>query len=77
MENERIKEIQDISNDFLRKLGLDDDDINLSNKPLQTEVGENAKNTIDARKLNMPNFSISRLYKRPQNNKVSIVKINK
>ena len=77
MENERIKEIQDISNDFLRKLGEDDDDIILSNKPLQTEFGENERNTINTRKLNMPNFSISRLYKRQKNDKVSIVKIIK
>ena len=74
MENERIKEIQDISNDFLRKLGEDDDDIILSNKPLQTEMGENGRNTIGTRKLNMPDFSISRLYKRQKNNKASIVK---
>ena len=74
MENERIKELQDISNDFLRKLGEDDDDIILSNKPLQTEVGENERNTIGSRKLNMPDFSISRLYKRQKNNKASIVK---
>jgi hypothetical protein len=77
MENERIKELQDISNDFLRKLGEDDYDINLSNKPLQTEVGENERNSINTRKLNMPNFSISRLYKRQKNEKVSIVNINK
>lgn len=77
MENNRIKELQDISNDFLRRLGEDDDDIYLSSKPLQTEVGENAKNSINSRKLNIPNFSISRLYKRQQNNKTSIVKINK
>jgi hypothetical protein len=74
MENERIKELQDISNDFLRKLGENDDDINLMNKPLQTEVGENERNTIGTRKLNMPDFSISRLYKRQKNNKASIVK---
>ena len=74
MENERIKEIQDISNDFLRKLGENDDDINLMNKPLQTEVGENERYTIGTRKLNMPDFSISRLYKRQKNNKDSIVK---
>lgn len=74
MENERIKEIQDISNDFLRKLGEDDDDIILSKKPLQTEMGENERNSINTRKLNIPNFSISRLYKRQKNNKASIVK---
>ena len=74
MENERIKELQDISNDFLRKLGENDDDINLMNKPLQTEGGENERNTIGSRKLNMPDFSISRLYKRQKNNKASIVK---
>jgi hypothetical protein len=74
MENERIKELQDISNDFLRKLGENDDDINLMSKPLQTEVGENERNTIGTRKLNMPDFSISRLYKRQKNNKASIVK---
>ena len=74
MENERIKELQDISNDFLRKLGENDDDINLMNKPLQTEVGENERNSINTRKLNMPNFSISRLYKRQKYNKASIVK---
>jgi hypothetical protein len=74
MENERKKEIQDISNDFLRKLGEDDDDIILSNKPLQTEMGENGRNSINTRKLNMPNFSISRLYKRQKYNKASIVK---
>ena len=74
MENGRIKEIQDISNDFLRKLGEDDDDIILSKKPLQTEMGENERNSINTRKLNIPNFSISRLYKRQKYNKASIVK---
>ena len=72
-----IHTLSHISNDFLRKLGEDDDYVNLSNKPLQTEVGEIEGNTINTRKLNtlnMPNFSISRLYKRQKNNKASIVK---
>jgi hypothetical protein len=37
-------------------------------------MGENGRNSINTRKLNMPNFSISRLYKRQKYNKASIVK---
>ena len=77
MNNDRVKELQDLSNEFLRKLGNEEeDDLNTINHPLKTEINENAKFNPNYRKLNLPDFSISRLYRRKNEKKVSLVKIN-
>ena len=80
MNNDRIKELQDISNEFLRRLGKDEDEINLSiKKPLKTEINEDTKtssNISNIRKLNIPDFSLTRLYKKQSEKKESLVKIN-
>ena len=73
MNSDRIEELQDISNDFLRRLGEDEDDINLSNRPVKTEITNDADNKLNRRKINMPNFSISRLYKKGNEKKISLV----
>ena len=78
MNNDRVKELQDISNEFLRKLG-EKNEIDLSIKqPLKTEINEYTNirsNNSNMRKLNMPNFSLTR-YKKQKEKKESLVKIN-
>lgn len=77
MNNDRVKELQDISNDFLRRLGEDEEeDLNSVKQPFKTETNENEKVNANCRKLNMPDFSISRLYRRKNEKKVSLVNIN-
>ncbi len=73
MKNERVEELQDISNEFLRRLGEDEDDINLNKQTLKTEVNSDASTLFNRRKINMPNFSLSRLYKKGNEKKVSLV----
>lgn len=73
MKNDRITELQDISNDFLRSLG--EEDINeIIKNHLQTDTNENIKNNSDTRTINIPNFSLTRLYKKEQDKKESLVK---
>ena len=73
MKNDRVEELQDISNEFLRRLGEDEDDINLNKQTLKTEVNSDANTLFNRRKINMPNFSLSRLYKKGNEKKVSLV----
>lgn len=73
MKNDRVEELQDISNEFLRRLGEDEDDINLNKQTLKTEVDTDASTLFNRRKINMPNFSLSRLYKKGNEKKVSLV----
>ena len=73
MKNDRVEELQDISNEFLRRLGEDEDDINLNKQTLKTEVNSDASTLFNRRKINMPNFSLSRLYKKGNEKKVSLV----
>ena len=73
MDNDRIRELQALSNEFLRKLGEEDDEEILLKQSINTESNENAKNNIEKRKLNMPDFSLSRLYKRKLDHKISLV----
>ena len=78
MKIDRIKELKDISNDFFKRLGEDEneDEIKTINKPLKTQINEDMKTKSNKIFLNMPNFSITHLYKGRNNKKVSIVKIN-
>ena len=75
MDNDRVKELQDISNDFLKRLGEDEDDIDSIKQPLKTEINDDMKSNVKIRKLNMPNFSITNLYKKEKEKKVSLVRI--
>ena len=75
MDNDRVKELQDISNDFLKRLGEDEDDIDSIKQPLKTEINDDMKSNVKIRKLNMPNFSITNLYKKENEKKVSLVRI--
>ena len=72
MNKNRIEELQDISNEFLRRLGEEEDN-NLSNLPIKTEIVNDDKKISNIRKLNMPNFSLSRIYKKENEKKISLV----
>ena len=77
MNNDRINELQDISNDFLKRLGEDEEEeLHYIKNPIRTEITDNNKNNSNTLKLNMPNFSISRLYRKEKEKKPSLVKIN-
>ena len=75
MDNDRVKELQDISNDFLKRLGEDEDNIDSIKQPLKTDINDDMKSNVKIRKLNMPNFSITNLYKKEKERKVSLVRI--
>lgn len=75
MSNDRVKELQDISNEFLRRLGEEEDDFTSLKTPLKTEINEDSKTNSKIRKLNLPNFSISRLYRKENEKKVALVRI--
>ena len=64
MDNDRVKELEDISNDFLKRLGEDEDNIDSIKQPLKTDINDDIKSNVKIRKLNMPNFSITNLYKK-------------
>ena len=72
MNTDRIEELQDISNEFLRRLGEEEDN-NLSNLPIKTEIVNDDKKISNIRKLNMPNFSLSRIYQKENEKKISLV----
>ena len=77
MNNNRINELQDISNDFLKRLGEDEEEeLHSIKNPIRTEINDNNKNNSNTLKLNMHNFSISRLYRKEKEKKPSLVKIN-
>ena len=74
MENVRVKELEDFSNDFLRKLGLDEDEKTLIQRPLKTEGNITISNSRERRKhLNIPDFSITNLYRKKNKKKQSLV----
>ena len=76
MSNDRVKELQDISNEFLRRLGEDEDEFDPKKSPLKTEINSEIKSNSKKNKLNLPNFYISRLYMRESEKKNSLVNIN-
>lgn len=72
MDNVRVKELENFSNDFLRKLGLGDDEKCSSQSPVRTEgnyvISKTESNINDdiskKRSLNLPDFSLTKLYKK-------------
>ena len=75
MDNDRVKELQDISNDFLKRLGEDEDEIESIKKPLKTDINDDMKSNLKIRKINLPNFSLTKIYKKENEKKVSLVRI--
>ena len=73
MNNDRINELQNTSNNFLKRLGEDEDDFNSTKRPLKTEIKEDIKNNSNIRSLKLPNFSITRLYRKEKEKKNSLV----
>ena len=74
MKNVRVKELEDFSNDFLRKLGLDEDEKTLIQRPLKTEGNITVSNSRERRKyLNIPDFSITNNYKKKNSKKPALV----
>ena len=83
MKNVRVKELEDFSNDFLRRLGDNDEDEKIiTEKPLKTEgniyTNDIAKkiinNDISKRKLlNIPDFSLTKIYKAKNGQKKPLV----
>ena len=76
MNNDRINELQDISNNFLKRLGEDEDELDTTKRPLETEIKEDINNNSNTRQLNLPNFSITHLYKKEKEKKTSLVIFN-
>ena len=72
MKNVRVKELEDFSNDFLRKLGEDEEKIMIK-RPIKTEINEELNNISKKRSLNLPNFSITNLYKKKNKKKEPLV----
>ena len=78
MKIDRINELKDFSNDFFKRLGEDEneDEIKTINRPIKTQLNEDIKSKSNKILLNMPNFSITQLYNKRNNKKISVVKIN-
>ena len=83
MKNVRVKELEDFSNDFLRRLGDNNEDEKIiSEKPLKTEgniytndiTEKIINNDISKRKLlNIPDFSLTKIYKAKNGQKKPLV----
>ena len=83
MKNVRVKELEDFSNDFLRRLGDNDEDEKIiTEKPLKTEgnvytndiTKKIINNDISKRKLlNIPDFSLTKIYKAKNGQKKPLV----
>ena len=78
MKNVRVKELEDFSNDFLRKIQDDEDEKTFIQRTFKTEakiedINESMKKK---RSLNLPDFSITNLYRKKNKKKDPIV-INK
>ena len=78
MKNVRVKELEDFSNDFLRKIQDDEDEKVFIQRPVKTEANiEDINESIKKkRSLNLPDFSITNLYRKKNKKKDPIV-INK
>ena len=76
MKNVRVKELEGFSNDFLRKLGEDEEKIMIQ-RPVKTEINEDINEELNdiskKRSLNLPNFSITNLYKKKNKKKEPLV----
>ena len=70
----RIKELEDFANDFFKRLG--DDDEEEIDKPLNHSITgesiENQKEKERRRKLNIPDFSLEKLYKKKKQDQIVI-----
>ena len=77
MENVRVKELEDFSNDFLRRLGEDEEEKIIPEKRLKTEGNidnDDENNNISKRRLlNLPDFSLTKLYKAQTTKKKHLV----
>ena len=78
MKNVRVKELEDFSNDFLRKIQDDEDEKTFIQRPFKTEakIEEINESMRKKRSLNLPDFSITNLYRKKNKKKDPIV-INK
>jgi hypothetical protein len=78
MKNVRVKELEDFSNDFLRKIQDDEDEKTFIQRPFKTEakIEDINESMRKKRSLNLPDFSITNLYRKKNKKKDPIV-INK
>ena len=63
MKNVRVKELEDFSNDFLRKIQDDEDEKTFIQRPFKTEakIEDINESMRKKRSLNLPDFSITNL----------------
>ena len=74
MKNVRVRELEDFSNDFLRKLGQDEDEKIFVERPIKTEANIDLNDLKERRKyLNIPDFSITNNYKKKNSKKPALV----
>ncbi len=73
-----MKELEDFSNDFLRKIQDDEDEKTFIQRPFKTEakIEDINESMRKKRSLNLPDFSITNLYRKKNKKKDPIV-INK
>ena len=78
MKNVRVKELEDFSNDFLRKIQDDEAEKTFIQRPFKTEakIEDINESMRKKRSLNLPDFSITNLYRKKNKKKDPIV-INK
>ena len=78
MKNVRVNELEDFSNDFLRKIQDDEDEKTFIQRPFKTEakIEDINESMRKKRSLNLPDFSITNLYRKKNKKKDPIV-INK
>ena len=78
MKNVRVRELEDFSNDFLRKIQDDEDEKTFIQRPFKTEakIEDINESMRKKRSLNLPDFSITNLYRKKNKKKDPIV-INK
>ena len=77
----RVKELEDFSNDFLKKLRQDEEESNniFIKKPINTEIKQeisknnNSRNNSYRKNLNLPDFSITKSFKKNKRKKENIV----
>ena len=69
----RVKELENFSNDFLKKLYEDDSDSNQnSRKPIKTDINEEINKPYN-NSINIPDFSITKKYRKNKRKKEPIV----
>ena len=75
MKNVRVKELEDFSNDFLRKIRENEDEKVFIQRHVKTEANiEDINESIKKkRSLNLPDFSITNLYRKKKKKKDPIV----